>query len=73
MSLKEFIEVTSVVDGRKSIIRAACIDAVHDNGEQQQDFGVKPEHRKIVYSGGCSLDVVESMAEISDMIYKAEL
>lgn len=31
MILKEFIEVTSIYDGKKALIRAACIDAVIDN------------------------------------------
>ena len=30
-NLKEFIEVTSIHDGRKASIRAACIDSVVDN------------------------------------------
>ena len=70
--LKEFIYVTSVIDGRKSMIRAACIDSVVDNAEERQDYGVKPEHRRINF-GGSYLDVSESMDEICDMIYKAEL
>lgn len=70
--LKEFIEVTSIYDGRKSLIRASCIDAVHDYGEEKVDFGVKPSHREVVFNG-CGLDVVESLDEISEMIYGAEL
>lgn len=72
MILKEFIEVTSVYDGKKAAIRAACIDSVIEYPPQDKDFGVKPEHRKIVYSG-FEFDAVESYDEICDMIYNAEL
>lgn len=72
MNLKEFIEVTSVYDGKPAAIRAACIDAVVEYPAQEKEFGVKPEHRKIVYSG-LEFDAVESYDEICDMIYNAEL
>ena len=64
--------VTSILDGKKSVVRAACIDAVHDYGEECQDFGKKPAHRQICYGGG-SIDVSESLEEICEMIYGAEL
>lgn len=67
-----FIEVTSILDGRKSVIRAECIQAVSDNAAVQTDFGVKPEHRSVVYSG-MEIDVSETLEEITDMIYNAEL
>lgn len=38
MGLKEFIEVTSIYDGKKARIRAACIDAVIDNAEEVEKF-----------------------------------
>jgi len=70
--LKEFIEVTSIDDGKKSLIRASSIDAVHDNDAENGDFGIMPAHRRIVYSGRC-LDVLETIEEICEMIYQAEL
>lgn len=69
--LNGFIEVTALIDGRKAIIRAESIMAVYDNGEEQMDYGVKPSHRCIIHSG-TSIDVVESLEEICDMIYTAE-
>lgn len=77
MILKEFIEVTSIYDGRKGSIRAACIDAVIDNAAETDTFATgacvsKPACRTIRY-GGCSFDAVEGYADICDMIYKAEL
>ena len=72
MSLKEFIEVTSIYDGKKCSIRADCIDSVIDNAAEKVDFGVKPPHRTITYSGN-SFDCVEEYDEICEMIYKAEL
>lgn len=71
-NLKEFIEVTSIYDGRKALVRASCIDSVVDNDEEKEDFGVKPSCRRIVYSG-IFLDVSESLEEISERIYNAEL
>ena len=72
MTNKEFIEVTSIYDGKKAAIRAACVDAVIDNAEQKEDFGTKPEFRRIVYSG-THFDAVEEYDEICNMIYNAEL
>lgn len=72
MNLKEFIEVTSIYDGRKAAIRAACIDSVVDNAAEKQDFGVKPECRRVNF-GGSYLDVSESYEDICAMIYKAEI
>lgn len=34
MNNKEFIEVTSIYDGKKAAIRAACIDSVVDNAPE---------------------------------------
>lgn len=70
--MKVFICVTSIYDGRKAYVRASCIEGVSDNAEEILDFGVKPAHRSIVYSGVC-LDVRESIDEIMDMIFNAEL
>lgn len=72
MIMKEFIEVTALYDGRKAMIRAACIDAVTDNAPDRDGYGMKPECRTIFYNGG-HLDVTESYEEIQDLIYKAEL
>ena len=72
MNLKEFIEVTSIYDGKKAAIRTSCIDSVVDNAAEKQDFGIKPEHRRINYGGGY-LEVSESYEEICGMIYSAEL
>ena len=69
--IKDFIEVTSIYDGRKALIRASCIDAVIDNAEEKVDYGMKPAHRRIVYSG-CTIDVSESIGEIYGMIYDVE-
>lgn len=71
-NLKEFIEVTSIYDGRKAAIRVACIDSVVDNAEEKQDFGMKPECRRINFGDGY-LDVSESYDDICNMIYQAEL
>lgn len=77
MNLKEFIEVTSIYDGRKAAIRAACIDAVVDNAPEHEQYAdglhvVKPACRTIRY-GGATFDCIESYAEICDRIWKAEL
>lgn len=77
MNLKEFIEVTSIYDDKKAIIRAACIDAVVDNAAETANFAgrnvmVKPPCTTIKYSG-TSIDVTESLEDISNMIYQAEL
>ncbi len=72
MILKEFIEVTSIYDGKKCSIRAACIDSVIDNAAEKVDFGEKPPHRTIIYSG-THFDCVEEYDEILGMIYSAEL
>ncbi len=76
-NLKEFIEVTSVYDGKKASIRAACIDAVVDNAPEHEQYAdglhvVKPACRTIRYSG-CTFDCIESYDDICDMIYNAEL
>lgn len=70
--LKDFIEVTSVYDGRKAVIQAESVTAVIDNGPEREDFGVKPSCRTVVYSG-MTIDVVESMSEICQMIYNARI
>ncbi|MBR1449536.1 MAG: hypothetical protein IJ588_12425 [Prevotella sp.] len=67
-----FIRVTALYDGKEALIRAACIDSVSDDAEEKVDYGVKPACRRITYSGNC-IDVVESLDEIADMIYSAEL
>ena len=82
MGLKEFIEVTSIYDGKKARIRAACIDAVIDNAEEVEKFhcnGVcvfssttKPACMAIHYNG-CVFDAAESYDDICGMIYDAEL
>ena len=72
MLSRDFIEVTSVLDGRKAAIRAACIDAVIDNGEERQDYGMKPRHVMISY-GGTYIDVTESYEDVCDMIFNAEM
>lgn len=72
MELKEFIKVTALFDGKPAIIRAACIDAVTDNAETEVDFGKKPACRSILY-GGNMLDVTESLEELEEMIYNAEM
>ena len=70
--LSGFIEVTALVDGKKALIRTDSITAVTDNGREEIDYGVKPAHRCIIHSG-MSLDVVETMDEIADMMWESEL
>ena len=77
MNLKEFIEVTSIYDGKKALIRAACIEAVIDDAAVCEDFAgrrcvTKPDCRTIKFSGTV-FEAMESLDEISNMIYKAEL
>ena len=81
-NLKEFIEVTSIHDGRKASIRAACIDSVVDNEREIETFVVdgnetfvtvtKPACRTIHFDG-TTFDCVESYESILEMIYNAEL
>ena len=40
MNLKEFIEVTSIYDGKKAAIRAACIDSIVDNERVTESYTV---------------------------------
>lgn len=77
MILKEFIEVTSIYDGKKALIRAACTEAVIDNAAVCDDFAgrrcvTKPDCRAVKFDGTV-FEAVESMEEISEMIYNAEL
>lgn len=70
---KDFIEVTTLCDGRKASIRAVCIDAVLDNVEHVDGKGRRiPACRTILFDGE-SLAVTESYDEIMDMIWKSEL
>lgn len=71
-NLKEFIEVTCLYDRKKAFIRTACIEAVLDCAAEKDGCGIKYDHRIINYSGR-SLDVIESLEEICNMIYKSEL
>lgn len=75
--MKEFIELTSICDGRRVCIRSAYIEAVVDNGEETveymgKSYTVKPSHRTVHFSG-ITVDVVEGYDEICSMIYSAEL
>ena len=82
MNLKEFIEVTSIYDGKKAAIRAACIDSVVDNERVTESYTVdgfsmhttvtKPACRTIHF-GGAKFDCIEGYEEICDMIWKAEM
>lgn len=69
---KEFIEVTAQYDGRKAIIRSACIEAVTDNAEQKDGETIRLESRTIYYSGH-TINVLESYDDILNMIWNAEL
>lgn len=74
MELREYIHVTSIVDGKRAAIRAANISAVYENdGEKQKYGGYKPPFTTIDYDGNGSVDVAESFDEVCDMIYRAEL
>ena len=72
MELKDFVRVTSLVDGKRCLIRSACIQAVYEYGEESQPYGKKPSHVSIEYDNG-SVDVVETFDEVCAMIYNAEL
>lgn len=69
---KDFIEVTAQFDGKKAIIRAACIESVTDNAEQKDGETIRLASRTIHY-GGRSINVLESYEDIVDMIWNAEL
>lgn len=69
---KEFICVTAQYDKRKALIRVGCIESVTDNAEDSNGEGLKYESRTIYYSGH-SLNVIESLEEIMNMIWEAEL
>jgi len=74
MELKEFIHVTSIVDGKRAAIRAANISAVYENdGEKLKFGGYKPPFTTIEYDGASTVDVAESYDEVCEMIYSAEL
>ena len=70
--MKRFIEVTSLYDGKKALIRTDSIISVLDNAPESIAYGKKPACRTINYSGN-SLDVAETLEEISDMIWESEL
>lgn len=75
--MKDFIELTSIYDGRKCCVRAVLIEAVIDNAPETATFAgeeltVKPSCRTVQFSGS-SIDVMESYDEICSMIYSAEL
>lgn len=72
MNLKDFIEVTAQFDGKKAIIRAACIESVMDNAEQKDGETIRLACRTINYAGR-SINVVESYDDIINMIWNAEL
>ena len=72
MNLKEFIEVTSLIDRKRFCIRAECIVAVYENDEVELNYGRKPACCTIVY-GNDTIDVAESYDEICAKIYNAEL
>ena len=72
MISKEFIEVTAQYDGKKAIIRVACIEGVTDNAEQKDGETIRLASRTIFYAGR-SINVIESYDELLDMIWNAEL
>ena len=72
MTLKEFIEVTSICDGKRACIRAALIESVEENAEEKRGDMRKYECRTIFYAGH-AIDVIEEYDDILDMIYKAEM
>ena len=77
MNLKEFIEVTLIYDGKKAVIRAACVDAVVDNAPETESYAggrymIKPACRTIRYAGN-TFDCIETYEDICNMIYNAEL
>lgn len=81
-NLKEFIEVTSIYDGKKAMIRAALIDSVIDNDREVKNFYnedgatfsfvTKPSCRRIFFNGN-DFEASESYEDIINMIYNAEL
>lgn len=69
---KEFIEVTAQYDGCKALIRASLIESVTDNAEDRNGESVKFASRTIFYAGR-SINVTESLDEVMDKIWEAEL
>lgn len=72
MNLKDFIEVTAQYDGKKALIRSACIESVTDNAEQKDGETIRLACRTINYAGR-SINVLESYDDIINMIWNAEL
>lgn len=70
--MHDFIEVTSLYDGKKACIRASLIESVTDNAEVDKGESIDKACRTIYYAGH-SINVVESYDDIKDMIFKAEL
>lgn len=69
---KEFICVTSLVDGKRALVRSSCIDAVYENDAEDVDYGRKPSCVTLCHGSSC-LDVCEGFDEVCNMIYNAEL
>lgn len=63
-----FIELTSLYDERKMVIRVDCIECVSDNAEDHH----KPECRT-VWVNGRNVDVIEGYEDILGLIRQAEL
>lgn len=69
MQLGEFsyIEVTAISDRRTALIRTDLIEAILDNAEEKTGGYVRLACRTIKFAG-TSLDVVESLEEIKELL-----
>ena len=68
-----FIEVTSLIDGKRFLIRVDSIDAVYENDPKSEKYGgKKPACTTVVY-GNCDVDIAESYDEVLQMMWKSDL
>lgn len=67
-----FIEVTSLIDGKRFLVRVDSIDAVYENDETQVKYGRKPSCTTIVY-GNSNVDVAEPYDDVLNMMWKSDL
>lgn len=70
---KDFIELTQLYDGRRIAIRAACVEAVIENGLESQGCGMVKPACVTVYYNGTKVDVTEGFDTVCGLIFNAEL
>ena len=68
-----FIEVTTLIDGKKALIRTDAIDAVYENGPKNVDYGQKPPCTSIDYDEAKSVDVIDSFEDVCTKMWQSEL